>query len=397
MSSLAVVRKGAILMGEGKILAVGPEAAVMSRNDARTALRFNADDRVVMPGFVDSHTHPVFGASRLKDFDLRLRGKSYEEIAAEGGGIVSSIKAMRGTTEEDLTRDLSKRAKSFIECGTTTIEAKTGYGLDKNSELKALRVIKHVNAGSPLEIVATFLGAHAIPPEYQGKPSDYITMLCNEVLPVVAEEKLASYVDAFCERGYFSPALTERFLKAGADAGLGVKIHAEQLSRSGGAQVAVKLAATTADHLDHASDDDLAQLKAAGVIASLVPGSNHFIGVKDFPPARRIVDAGLAVALATDYNPGSCPCWNMQEIISIAATQMKMTPEEAICASTINGAYAVGLGRTHGSLENDKVADVVVMECRDYREIAYWFGANLTAAVYKKGNLVFKRQGLDGK
>lgn len=378
-------------MGEGKILAVGPQDFVLREPGAKEAFRLDARGRVVVPGFVDSHTHPVFAEARLKDFALRTRGKSYEEIAAEGGGIVSSIHAVRGASEEELTRGLAARAKKFLECGTTTIEAKSGYGLDKASELKSLRAIKHVRAGSPLEIVPTFLGAHAVPAEYRGRAEDYVDMLLRDVLPAVAQEGLAEYADAFCEKGYFTRELTERFLLACSKAGLGVRVHAEQLSRSGGAVAAARLGAASADHLDYAEDGDLALLKAAGTIAALLPGSNHFIGLKDYPPARRILDAGLPVALATDYNPGSCPCWNMQEIISLACTRMGMTPEEAITAATINGAYALGRGRTHGSLESGKAADAVVMDCEDYRELAYWFGANLAAVVYKGGRLVYRR------
>jgi len=388
MGSLGLVRNGALLMDGETIAAVGLKDVVMKHPDARKGRIFDAAGRVVMPGFVDSHTHPVFGAARLKDFGLRARGKGYEEIAAQGGGIVSSINAVRGATEAELTERLLDQTQRFLECGTTTIEAKTGYGLDKDSELKALRAIKHVAAGGRLEIVPTFLGAHAVPPEYEGRPSEYVAMLLRDVLPVVVEEGLARYADAFCERGYFSAEDAETFLKACAEAGLGVKVHAEQLSHWGGTRVAARLKAVSADHLDHVDDGDLALMKDAGVIASLVPGSNQFLGMKDFPPARKIIDAGVPVALATDFNPGSCPCWNMQEILSIACTRMGMTPEEALTAATINGAYAAGLGKTHGSLETGKSADVVVMECEDPVELSYWFGANLAGMVFKKGRLV---------
>ncbi|MFH1725680.1 MAG: imidazolonepropionase [Elusimicrobiota bacterium] len=385
---VGLIRNGALLLAEGRIAAVGLMDLVMQHPDARKGRVYDAGGRVVMPGFVDSHAHPVFASPRLKDFVLRSQGKSYQEIAAEGGGILSSIRDVRGTTERELSLKLLERTQRFVECGTTTLEAKTGYGQDKDSELKALRAIKHVAAGSPLELVPTFLGAHAIPPEYQGKPGDYIDMLCAEVLPVVAEEGLARFVDAFCERGYFTARECERFLGAGKDAGLSVKIHAEQLSRSGGAGVAARLKAVSADHLDHVDDNDLARLKESGTVAGLVPGSNHFLGLKEYPPARRILDAGLPVALATDFNPGSCPCWNMAEILSIATVRMRMTPEEAITAATINGAHALGLGKTHGSLEVGKEGDAIVLDCADYRELPYWFGANLVAAVFKRGTLV---------
>lgn len=394
MSHVGLIRDGAVLFEDGKIVDVGLRDLVLRNPDSLKARIHDAGGRVVMPGFVDSHTHPVFAAPRLKDFDMRLRGRSYEEIAAEGGGILSSINGVRGATESDLTGRLLELSHRFLEYGTTTIEAKTGYGLDKDSELKALRVIAHVAAGSPLEFVPTFLGAHAIPPEYKGKTEDYIGMLVREVLPVVAREGLAKYVDAFVEKNYFTPEQAETFLKAGVEAGLGVKIHAEQLSRSGGSILAARLGAASADHLDCVDENDLAALRESGTIASLVPGSNHFLGLKDYPPARRILDAGLPVALATDFNPGTCPCWNMQEIISIACSRMKMTPEEALVASTINGACAVGLGASHGSLEKGKTADLLILECEDYREIAYWFGANLVSSVFKKGRPVSRRSEL---
>ncbi len=388
MRSLGLMKDGAVFMEDGLIRSVGFKDVVMRDPDAKKALIYDAGGRIAMPGFVDCHTHPVFGEARLKDFGLRTSGKTYQEIAAQGGGILSSIRSTRGATEKELTQRLLDQTSRFIECGTTTVETKSGYGLDKDSELKALRAIKHVAAGSPLELIPTFLGAHAIPPEYKGRSGEYIEMLIKEVLPVVVKEGLARFVDAFCEKGFFSEFECRKFLKAGADAGLGVRIHAEQLTRSGGASLAAELKAASADHLDHVDEQDIVKLREAGVIAALVPGSNHFLGHKDYPDARRIIDAGVPAALASDFNPGTCPCWNMQEIISIACTRMKMTVEEAIVASTLNGAHALGLGRTHGSLENGKQADVLILDCTDYRELAYYFGANQVSAVFKRGSLV---------
>jgi len=393
MRSLGLIRDGAIFMEEGRIRAVGLSDLVLRDPDAKKARIHDADGRIVMPGFVDCHTHPVFGEPRLEDFGLRTSGKSYQEIAAAGGGIVSSVRSTRGATESQLTQRLLEQTYRFLECGTTTVEAKSGYGLDKDSELKALRAMRHVAAGSPLELVPTFLGAHAVPPEYRGRSGEYVDMLIKDVLPVVASEGLARFVDAFCENGFFSRLECRRFLQAGVEAGLGVRIHAEQLTRSGGAALAAELKAASADHLDHADETDLAKLREAGVIAALVPGSNHFLGHRDFPDARKIIDAGVPVALATDFNPGSCPCWNLQEVISIACTRMGMTVEEAIVASTLNAAHALGLGKTHGSLEAGKQADVIVLSCRDYRELAYWFGVNQVDLVFKKGGLVHDASG----
>lgn len=393
MERLGIIRDGALLMSDGVIEAVGRRDEVLARPEARKGRVYDAGGRVVLPGFVDSHTHPLFGEPRLKDFELRARGKSYREIAEEGGGILSSIHAVRSTPEAQLVELLASQAGRFLECGTTTIEAKTGYGLDKDSELKGLRAVRTASGLSALEMIGTFLGAHAVPPEYRGRPSEYVAMLSRDVLPEVASGGLARFVDAFCEPGYFSVEDSEAFLSAGAAAGLGVKVHAEQLSRSGGARLAARLRAVSADHLDHASGEDLAELKAAGTVAALTPGCNHFLGLPEYPPARRIIAAGVPVALATDFNPGSCPCWNMQEIVSLAVTRMRMTPEEALCAATVNGAWALGLGRSHGSLEAGKAADAVVYDCRDYREIPYWFGANLATAVFKKGRLVHDAMG----
>ncbi len=387
-SRVGVIRQGAVLMDEGRIAAVGPADQVLGHPDARKGRVHDAGGRVVMPGFVDAHTHPVFAGPRLKDFELRARGKSYQEIAAAGGGIVASVIGVRGTEERDLTTLLVERAARFLECGTTTIEAKSGYGLDKDSELKSLRALQHLAAGGMLGVVPTFLGAHAVPPEYQGRGAEYLRFMAAEVLPEVAKEGLARFVDVFCERGYFGPAESEEFLRAAKKAGLGVRVHAEQLSRSGGAALAAKCGAVTADHLDHAEDGDLALLKDAGTIACLVPGSNHFLGLAEMPPARRILEAGVPVALATDFNPGTCPCWNMQEIVRLAVTRMKMTPEEALVSATVNGAWAAGLGKTHGVLEAGRAADVVVYDCQDYRELTYWLGSNLAATVFKGGKVV---------
>ncbi|MDE2292210.1 MAG: imidazolonepropionase, partial [Elusimicrobia bacterium] len=333
---VGLVRGGAVLMDEGRIAAVGPADMVLKHPDARKGRVYDAGGRVVMPGFVDAHTHPAFAEPRLKDFELRSQGKGYADIAAAGGGIVSSVNALRGTTEKDLTALLIERAGRFLECGTTTIEAKSGYGLDKDSELKSLRALKHLAAGGMLGVVPTFLGAHAVPPEFKGKAGDYLRLMTEEVLPVVAREGLARGADVFVERGYFGPAEGEAFLRAAQAAGLEVRVHAEQLSRSGGAQVAARLKARSADHLDHADASDLEALKAAGTVACLVPGSNRFLGLGTMPDARAIVAAGVPVALATDFNPGTCPCWNMTEVLSLAVTRMRMTPEEALVAATVN-------------------------------------------------------------
>ena len=286
---------------------------------------------------------------------------------------------VRKATEDELAARLGEWAGRFIECGTTTLEAKSGYGLDLDSELKCLRAIRRAAGHTALELVPTFLGAHAVAPELAHDPHGYVRRVCEEMMPVVAKEKLARFADVFCDRGYFSEPQAETVLRAALDHGLKGKIHAEQLCRSGGAAVAARVGAVSADHLDHADASDLEALRKAGVVATLVPAANYFLGLGRYPSGRRFIDAGLAVALATDFNPGTAPCWSMQFVLSLACTQLKMTPEEALCAATVNGAHALGLGATHGTLEPGKQADLIVLDARDYREACYYFGANQVA------------------
>ena len=391
-AALGLLRDGAVLIEGSKILEAGPQAKVMAHPLAKSAKTLSAEGRVVLPGFVDSHTHPVFAAARLDDFSARLSGQSYEDIALRGGGILSTVNGVRGAAESDLTAGLRRRAFDFIASGTTTIEAKSGYGLDLDNELKLLRVLRTANERGPLEIVPTLLAAHAVPPELKGRKDEFVTRVCADMIPRVAAEKLAVFVDLFCERGYFDLGDLEIIAEAGAKAGLKLKVHSEQLSRLGSLPAAVRLGAVSADHLDCVEEEDMAALAASQTVACLVPGSNYFLG-KPYPPARRLLDSGAAVALATDYNPGTCPCWDMRMIISIATTQMKLSPAEALVAATINGACAINLQKTHGSLEAGKVADLVCYDAEDHREIAYWFGAPTVRWVMKKGEVVFSAAG----
>ena len=386
-ASVGILNDGAVLVADGKILAAGPSARVLAHPKAEGARRVSAKGGVVTPGFVDAHTHPVFAAPRLNDFEGRIAGSSYAELAAAGGGILSTVNGVRGASEADLTAGLRRRAADFLASGTTTIEAKSGYGLDLENELKLLRALKTANERGPLEIVPTLLGAHAVPAELRGKKSAYVDRVCSEMIPRAASEGLARFVDIFCEDGYFDLADLERVAAAGAAAGLGLKVHSEQLSRLGSLPAAVKRKAVSVDHLDHAAESDFPALAASRTVACLVPGSNYFLS-KPYPPARRLLDAGAAVALATDYNPGTCPCWDMRTIVSIACTQMKMSPGEALVAATINGAHAAGIGATHGSLEEGKIADLVCHEAEDWREIAYWFGAPKIRWTMKRGEIV---------
>ncbi len=387
--TLGVLRDGAVLIEKDRIVAAGPKAVVLTNPLAKGAKILSAEGRVLMPGFVDAHTHPVFVAPRLEDFQSRLAGKTYADIAAAGGGILSTVNGVRGAKEADLTAGLRMRALDFIASGTTTIEAKSGYGLDLDNELKLLRAMRAVSGRGPLEIVATFLGAHAVPPEYKGRKDDFVERVCETMIPRVASEKLATFVDLFCEKGYFDLDDLRKIAAAGAKAGLKLKVHAEQLSRMESLGEALKLGAVSADHLDCVVEADLPALAISGTVACLVPGSNYFLG-KPYPPARRLLDSGAAVALATDFNPGTCPCYDMRMIVSIACTQMKMTPAEALVSATINGAHALGLGATHGSLEAGKIADLACFDAEDHRELAYWFGSPKTRWVMKRGEVVYK-------
>ncbi len=387
--TLGILRDGAVLVEKGKIVAAGPKAVVLTNPQAKGAKILSAEGRVLMPGFVDAHTHPVFHGMRLDDFEARIAGKSYAEIAQRGGGILSTVNGVRGAKEADLAAGLRMRALDFVSAGTTTIEAKSGYGLDLDNELKLLRVMRTVSSRGPLEIVPTFLGAHAVPPEFKGRKDEFVERICETMIPRVAEEKLAVFVDLFCEKGYFDLDDLRVIAAAGAKAGLKLKVHAEQLSRMESLGAAVKLGAVTADHLDCVEEGDLHALSTSKTVACLVPGSNYFLA-KPYPPARRLLDSGAAVALATDFNPGTCPCFDMRMIVSIACTQMKMSPAEALVSATINGAHALSLGATHGSLEAGKVADIACFDAEDHRELAYWFGAPKTRWVMKRGEIVWK-------
>ena len=384
MSELAVIRDGGMLIREGKIEIVGSSEEVAK--NARDVEIIDAGGRVVLPGFVDAHTHLVFAGNRLDDFERRARGETYEQIAKAGGGIWSTVKKTRAASDEDLFNQAQTHAEWFLRCGTTTIEAKSGYGLTVEDELKILRVIRRLNEENPLEIVPTFLGAHAVPRELDA--NEYIDLVLDEMLPRIAKEKLAEFCDVFCECGYFTIEQSKRILRAARKLGLGVRIHADQLSNSGAAQLAAEVNATTADHLEKTDEHGIAAMKYAGVQPVLLPGSVYALGSTGYPRAREMLDAGLAVVLATDFNPGSSPTPSMPMILSIACTHMKMSPAEAITASTINAAYSLNRGGKIGSLERGKLANFSIFDCEDYRELAYWFGIPQMHSVYVEGERV---------
>jgi imidazolonepropionase len=390
LRQLAIVEDGAMLVRGNQIEAVGRRREIESLITGDCEV-IDAGRRVVMPGFVDAHTHPVFAGIRANEFEQRASGASYREIAARGGGIRATVRATRIASLSDLVRSGKRYAEWFLRCGTTTIEAKSGYGLTVEDELKILRAIKHLDDQTPLRYVPTFLGAHDIPSEYKSRRATYVNLVVNEMLPRVAEEKLAEYCDVFCEEDVFTTDESWQILSAARCHGMGLRVHADQLSLSGGAKLAGELNAATADHLEHTDATGIVALKAAKVQPVLLPGSVYALGSNAYPPARQMIDAGLAVVLATDFNPGSSPTPSIPMILSLACTQMKMTPAEAITAATINAAYSLGRGDEIGSLERGKRADFVIHDCGDYRELAYFFGIEHPSQVYCGGRLAFSR------
>jgi imidazolonepropionase len=370
-----------MLVRDGKVEEIGPSDEI-EKNLSDTEI-VDARGRVVMPGFVDPHTHLVFAGNRLDDFERRARGETYEQIAKAGGGIWSTVKKTRAATEPDLLAQAKKHANWFLRCGTTTVEAKSGYGLTVEDELKILRVIRQLKQAVPLQIVPTFLGAHAVPREFS--PDEYLSILITEMLPRVTAEELAEFCDVFCERGYFDIDQSRKVLVAAKKVGLNLRGHVDQLTNSGGAKLMAEMGATTADHLEQTDEQGIAALKKANVQPVLMPGSVYALGSNRYPRAREMIEAGLAIALATDFNPGSSPTPSMPMVLSLACTQMKMSPAEAITASTLNAAYSINRGNKIGSLEPGKLANFVLFDCEDYRELAYWFGMPQTHSVHVRG------------
>jgi imidazolonepropionase len=384
MAELAIIRDGGMLIHDGKIDSVGTSDEIEKKS--RGAQIVDASGRVVLPGFVDAHTHLVFAGNRLEDFERRARGETYEQISKAGGGIWSTVQKTRAATEHELLAQAKRHANCFLRCGTTTVEGKSGYGLTVEDELKILRVMRSLNEESPLEIVPTFLGAHAVPRKMEA--NEYIGLMIDQMLLRIANEKLAEFCDVFCERGYFDVEQSRRILTAARKLGIKLRIHADQLSNFGGAKLAAELEATSADHLEKTDRDGIAAMKSVGVQPILLPGSVYALGSSDYPRAREMIEAGLAVVVATDFNPGSSPTPSMPMILSLACTQMKMSPAEAITAATINAAYSLNRGDTIGSIEREKLANFSVFDCENYRELAYWFGMPQTHSVYIKGERV---------
>ncbi|HMG74834.1 MAG TPA: imidazolonepropionase [Pyrinomonadaceae bacterium] len=390
LRQLSIIEDGAILVRGKQIETVGRRREIESLINADCEV-VDAGRRIVMPGFVDAHTHPVFAGIRANEFEQRSTGATYREIAARGGGIRATVRATRTASLNDLVKAGRRYAQWFLRCGTTTIEAKSGYGLTIEDELKLLRAIKQLDEETPLHYVPTFLGAHDIPSEYKSRRATYVSLVINEMLPRVAQEKLAEYCDVFCETDVFTTDESWQILSAARCQGLGLRVHADQLSLSGGAKLAAELNAATADHLEHVDSAGIQALKTAKVQPVLLPGSVYALGSSQYPPARQMIDTGLAVVLATDFNPGSSPTPSMTMVLSLACTQMKMTPAEAVTAATINAAYSLGRGDEIGSLEKGKRADFVIHDCEDYRELAYFFGIEHPWRVYTSGEPAFSR------
>lgn len=379
LSELGIILDAAVLCLGGKIVSVGTTKDALRdpwlKRNRKKITEIDCGRRVVLPGFVDSHTHPVFVHPRLVDFEKRISGASYEEIAEAGGGIRSSIDGVRKARKTALTQKVFAVLAELARHGTTTVEAKSGYGLSLESELKSLEAIGAAAREWPGTVVPTFLGAHVVPAEYRGRSAEYVDLVSNEMMPAVARRKLARFVDVFCDRGAFSAEETEVIFAAGERHGLAVRAHVGQLSETRLGPL-LRYHPASFDHMDHVNDADLSVLAQTDTIATFVPGANYFLGLARYPDARRFIESGVAVALATDYNPGSSPTLSVPMAMSLACTHMKMSPAEVITAATLNGAWALRLAGRKGSVEAGKDADLAVFDVADYREIPYWVGAN---------------------
>jgi imidazolonepropionase len=348
----------------------------------------DASDRFVFPSFCDSHTHLVYAGSREIEYTDKIRGLSYLEIAKRGGGILNSAKKLHETSEDELFLQSIKRVNEIISLGTGAVEIKSGYGLNLSDELKMLRVIRRIKDTSPIEVKATFLGAHAIPEKYKNSREKYVDLVINEMIPVIASEDLADFIDVFCDKSFFTVEDTERILMAGIKYGLTAKLHANELGYSGGIQTGVKYNALSVDHLEFTGDEEITILIGSDTMPTLLPGSAFFLGMRD-PPVRKMINAGLPLALASDYNPGSSPSGNMKLIMSLGCIKLRMLPEEVINAVTINTAYAMGISETHGSIARGKVANVfITKEIPSYEFMPYAFGSNLIETVILKGKTI---------
>ena len=398
LSNIGLLKNTCLLIDKGKIVFIGKEQSLLKflkKNPVKSLKEIDASGKVVMPGFIDSHTHFVFAGSRENEYEMRIAGATYEQIAKAGGGIICTVDAVRKTPKEKLKELASERLKYFAQNGTTTLEAKSGYGLNTRNEIKTLQVINELNKKNPykLDIIPTFLGAHAVPRGITKK--DYIDEIIYNMIPEVAKKKLAYFIDAFCEKGYFDENETNKILSEGRKFGLIPKLHTDQFHSIGGVKAAIKNSAISVDHLEALKDKDIKKLSGYNsgskkyMMATMLPGVSYFIDIP-YQPARKLINANVPVALATDFNPGSCMTENMQIIMSLASLKLKMTVEEIINAVTYNSACALYLQDKIGSIETGKQADILIFDMKDYKELVYNFGVNRINYVIKKGQVIHK-------
>jgi imidazolonepropionase len=386
MSELGIVKEAGVLCLNGKIEWVG-KMSDWNRSLPEDFAEIDADGKVVMPGFVDSHTHMMFAGTRVYEFSLRSQGATYQQISEQGGGILSTVRRVRAVSKKELKRSTAKYLLDMMKQGTTTVEIKSGYGLEMSSEIKMLEAINELRNEEMMTIVPTFIGAHAVPPEYKDGTDAYVREITDEMIPYIAKKNLAVFCDVFCEKGYFGLDEAERVLAAGKKMGIVPKVHADELTSFGGAELAEKIGAASADHLENVTDKGIAALQRSDVVATLLPGVSFFLG-HGYAPARKLIDAGVPVAIATDFNPGSCMSYSMPMMMTIACTQMQMTPEEALTAVSLNGAAALNMSSSVGSVEVGKNADLVIADIPDYRFMAYHFGTNHVWKTIKNGTIL---------
>lgn len=397
MRDVGLIENGAVTIADGKIMAVGMSDVIVREYDSDTVI--DAGGRVVCPGFVDPHTHIVFAGDRLDEFELKIKGADYLEILASGGGIISTVGKTREASFDDLVSQSRTRLDKMFACGTTTCEIKTGYGLDTETELKMLAVIEELDKLHVIDIVPTFLAAHAVPPEFKGDTDDYVDLICREMLPAAwhwyerstFSGRTPFFADVFCEKNAFDVEQSKRVFETAKGFGFALKAHVDEFTNLGGSRLAIEMGATSIDHLDAISDEEIRMLAGSKSVGIVTPTVNFNFGSCDFADARKLVDSGCAIALSTDYNPGSAPCPSQPMAMAIACRYQKLLPAEALNAATINAAHAIGLGDRFGSIELGKVADLVVLDSRDHREVCYEFGGAPLAIVVKNGKRVFEK------
>lgn len=395
MSDVGIIEGGAVAVSGGKVAAVGKTDDVL--REFQSAAVIDAEGKVVMPGFVDPHTHIVYSGDRLNEFELKIKGADYLEILTSGGGIISTVRNTRAATEDELVASALRRLDKMFACGTTTCEIKSGYGLDLETEMKMLRVIEELEKSHPMTIVPTLLAAHAVPPEFKENAAGYVDLICSEIFPaarnwykrsVFLANKIPFYCDVFTERNAYDIDQTKRLLEDAAEFGFGVKAHVDQFTNLGGSRLGIELYAASIDHLDAISDEEIAMLADSETVGVVIPTENFSAGKTQFANARKLIDSGCSVALSTDYNPGSAPCPSVPMAMAIACRYQKLLPAEALNAATINAAYAIGMGDRKGSLEPGKDADILILDAEDFRELAYEFGVCAVEQVFSKGELL---------